>query len=187
MQGDQDSLLAALARPLRRQRLGGDDDVGEKEVLGVKRGWGWSYLPLFLRALSLSLSPALTFALSLSSVPLPPPRGLGGSFSRRCRTHERALPCLRLCRSRSVSLSRHLCRVPSPVSFLAVVGRTNARFRARVLQLLAPFLCRVTSRARRGVCSRERHALPARPPRLWPGKGGGSGGVRSDGRHLCRR
>lgn len=107
------------------------------------------YLPLPLSLclfLSLSLSPVVSAA-CLSLVPLPPLRALSCFLFRRCRTYERALPFLRLCRSRPVSLSRRLCRVPSAVSFLAVVGRTNACCPVCVVAALDPSLCRATSAA----------------------------------------
>ena len=71
----------------------------------------------------------------------------------------------------SLPLSIRLSVAPPPPRalgclFLAVVGRTNARFGARVFLALVPSLCRVTFHPGRGLCSRGHHAPPARSPRL---------------------
>lgn len=87
------------------------------------------------------------FACSFSLVLLPPLRARGCIISPCCRAHERALLFWRLCRSRPVSLSRRLYRVPSAVSFLAVFILTNARFPVCVVVALDPSLCRATSNA----------------------------------------
>ena len=88
----------------------------------MKRGWGLSCLHLFLCARSLSHSYTLSLALSLS----------------RC-----------LSRLVFLLLLFHR-RVPSAVSFLAVVGLTNACCPFYVVVALDPSLCRVTS----GACPR---------------------------------